>query len=608
LLKRILLPVIFCFLAFGFWFSPEFKEIAAGIAIFLFGMLFLEQGFRAFTGGLLETLLRRTTDRFWQSLSFGIVTTTIMQSSSLVSVISISFLSAGLIGLTSGIGIIFGANLGTTTGAWLIAGFGLKVKISAYAMPMLAFGVVLAFQSGKTLKGVGHILAGLGFLFLGIHFMKQGFESFRDTIDLVSFAMEGVAGLAVFTLIGIGATVIMQSSHATLVLIITALAAGQVTYENALALAIGANVGTTVTAIIGAMSSNHLGKQLAGAHLIFNGLTSIIAIAVMGQLVVTVDWLAGVMGFADTDYTMKLAIFHTTFNAIGIAVMIPLVPRMVTLLQRIFPESTIDRATPRYLNDAAIDFPDTVFRAVQNETLHLYDNALEILAHGVNLHRHDILSDQPLDLAIARGRRVMDFDLDDVYERRVKELYAAIVDFISRAQAAIPGPFANRLFEARQACQLIVQAVKDVKHLRKNVNLYMISQNPHMRAEYNRMRKQLAEVLRTLTRIGATAEDERNILVLDEISLNAERTDIAQTGELDELIRTGAITPAMGTSLLNDRGYLQNAIRNLTEAGRALYGARSDELKEVEELLSLSDEEIAELKDNREHAVGERTS
>ena len=128
-LSRILLPTIFIVLAYGFWLSPDFKAISAGVAIFLFGMLALEEGFRAFTGGTLEKILRRTTNRLWKSLSFGIVATTIMQSSSLVSVITISFLSAGLIGLSEGLGIVFGANLGTTTGAWLVAGFGLKVKL-----------------------------------------------------------------------------------------------------------------------------------------------------------------------------------------------------------------------------------------------------------------------------------------------------------------------------------------------------------------------------------------------------------------------------------------------------------------------------------------------
>jgi len=159
MLRKLFLPAILIALIYGFWISPDFKAISSGVAVFLFGMLFLEQGFQFFTGGVLERILQRTTSSIWKSLSFGVVSTTLMQSSSLVSVITISFLGAGLIDLAAGVGIIFGANLGTTTGAWLIAGFGMKVKISAYAMPMLVIGIVLVFQKSKSLKGIGYILA-----------------------------------------------------------------------------------------------------------------------------------------------------------------------------------------------------------------------------------------------------------------------------------------------------------------------------------------------------------------------------------------------------------------------------------------------------------------
>uniref|UniRef100_UPI00261D078D Na/Pi cotransporter family protein n=1 Tax=uncultured Boseongicola sp. TaxID=1648499 RepID=UPI00261D078D len=262
-MKRLLLPAILLILSFGFWASSDFQEIAAGVAIFLFGMLMLEDGFKLFSGGFLERVLEKATGSVAKSVGFGILTTTIMQSSSLVSVIAISFLSAGLISLVAGVGIIFGANIGTTTGAWLVAGFGLKVNISAYALPMLAISIVLVFQKSKYLRGMGYVLAGLGFLFLGIHHMKEGFEAFKDQFDLTRFAMTGFLGLAVYTLVGASATVVMQSSHATMVLIITALAAGQVSYENALALAIGANIGTTITAIIGSFTANYQGKRLA---------------------------------------------------------------------------------------------------------------------------------------------------------------------------------------------------------------------------------------------------------------------------------------------------------------------------------------------------------
>ena len=145
LMKKILLPTILLVLAYGFWIGRISRPSPPGVAVFLFGMLSLEQGFRPSPEARWNVCCG-TTASTWKSVLFGIVSTTVMQSSSLVSVIAISFLGAGLITLAAGIGIIFGANLGTTTGAWLIAGFGLKVNIAAYAMPMLAFGVILIFS------------------------------------------------------------------------------------------------------------------------------------------------------------------------------------------------------------------------------------------------------------------------------------------------------------------------------------------------------------------------------------------------------------------------------------------------------------------------------
>lgn len=603
MLRRILLPVIFVILAYGFWVSPNVKEIAAGIAIFLFGMLFLEEGFRSFTGGMLERLLKRTTDRLWKAISFGVVATTIMQSSSLVSVITISFLSAGLIWLNSGIGIIFGANLGTTTGAWLVAGFGLKVKISAYAMPMLVFGIILVFQKVKNLKGIGYVLAGLGFLFLGIHYMKEGFEAFRDTIDLAAYAMPGFAGLIVYTLIGMAATVIMQSSHATLVLIITALAAGQITYENALALAIGANVGTTITAIIGSMSSNYQGKRLAAAHLIFNVVTGAIAIALISQLMWMVDVISVGVGIAADDYTLKLAVFHTVFNVIGVAVMVPLVPWLVAFLQRAIPKPLDEMTQPKYLNESACDFPETLLGAVRQETLHLYDNALEILAHGLNLRRSVIFSEQDLEAHVAANRAVIDFDLDRVYTYKVKSLYAAILDFVSKAQTQLPPDYADVLFELRDACHGIAICVKDIKLMRDNVSTYIASDNPDIRDQYNAIRVELASIMRRIHVLGESDEEDRDVLALDAFKVAADEDNAVATGVMDRLIREGRITATMGTSLMNDLGYARDVVWRLAEVGKALFGAHDVASKEAERTIALTEEELEEIRLSTEEAA-----
>lgn len=589
MLRRILLPSIFLVLAWGFWVSPDFKEIAAGVAIFLFGMLSLEEGFKAFTGGVLEKLLRVSTDRLWKSLSFGIVATTVMQSSSLVSVLSISFLSAGLIGLSQGIGIIFGANLGTTTGAWLVAGLGLKVNISAYAMPMLVFGVILLFQSSKALKGIGYVLLGLGFLFLGIHHMKVGFESFKSAIDLAQFAVPGLIGLLLYTFIGTVATVIMQSSHATLVLIITALAALQITYENALALAIGANIGTTITAILGAISANVEGRRLAAAHLLFNVVTGLIAIVFIHQFIWAVDHASIWIGIAENNYTLKLAVFHTLFNLTGVLVMLPFIQPLVSLLQRFLKAQPRKVSMPHFINNAVVAFPDAALKALRQEVQHLFSNAFEVIALALNVAPAQLRKDTDQETLSRPPATVRAIDIDDHYDRRIKSLYNAIIDFIARVQIEPNTKFqGDDLYALRDASRAIVEAVKDIKHLQKNLLRYLDSGNPHIQQEYNAIRQRLALLLKD---IHALAEDPdaEALLALDALRADLFADDALASGNLERLIRGGHITPEMATSLMNDSSYAHDVANNLINMAKVLFAPRESIMKEVQESLALEE-------------------
>ena len=603
MLKKIILPTMLLTLAYGFWVSPDFKEIAAGVAIFLFGMLSLEEGFKTFTGGLLERILKRTTDRLWKSMSFGIVSTTIMQSSSLVSVLTISFLSAGLITLSEGIGIVFGANLGTTTGAWLVAGFGLKVKISAYAMPMLVFGIILILQKSKGMKGVGYVLTGLGFLFLGIHHMKEGFEAFKDGIDLAAYAVPGLKGLFIFTLIGVFATVVMQSSHATLVLIITALAAQQISYENALALAIGANVGTTITAILGAMSSNVEGKRLAGAHLVFNMATGLIAIIFIGQFITAVEYVSSHVGIAENDYTLKLAVFHTLFNLVGIAVMLPFIGRLVIFLEGFLRGKVKKVSEPYYLSDAVLEIPDAAIEALRKETGHLFNNAIKIISSTLNLTPDEIRSDANLIQLIDSKKRMVKTDIDDYYESRIKPLYNAIVAFVSQAQVDADPDQLARLYDLRTASQDIVEAVKDVKHLQKNLVGFAVSDNASIQREYNGIRFQLAILLRKIEQIRSETETEEDedmtSLALDELKVEVERNDILVNGSLDHLIRGNLITSDMATSLMNDSTYARHVANNLIAMARVLFTPYEPEMKEIKDDMALLEDEIDAILDEK---------
>jgi len=605
MLKNIFLPVILSVLAYVFWISPNFKEVSAGVAIFLFGMIALELGFKSFSGGMLEKILKYSTDKLYKSILFGAISTTIMQSSSLVSILTISFLGAGLIGLAQGIGIIFGANIGTTTGAWLVAGFGLRVDIAAYAMPMLVFGVVLIFQKSQTLKGFGYILAGVGFLFLGIHYMKEGFEAFKNTIDLSTLSVSGLKGLFIFTGVGIVATVVMQSSHATLVLIITALAAGQISYENALALAIGANVGTTITAIVGAMSSNIEGKRLAAAHMIFNLVTGLIAIIFIYQIISLVDFIALEIGIAKEDYTLKLAIFHTIFNLIGITMMLPFINGLVRFLERVLPlqesEDEIGYDSVKYLNESVLELPETALGAIIRETKHLYENAFEIIVHGLNLRRRYITSSMELDEVIKKKHSKNYINIENFYHHKIKGIYGDIIDFSTRAQSNMSPELIQELYKIKLANRELVEAVKDTKHLQKNLIKYSQHQNQHIQDAYTSITKGLAELLRYINIISTTDEEDVIVLLLAKAKVHTQKNDIISNGMLDNLIRKHLITNEMATSLMNDSSYTYNISKNLTSMAEVLFIDRQSDIKSLHEdtVISNSDvETILEKKDS----------
>jgi phosphate:Na+ symporter len=276
--------------------------------------------------------------------------TAFLQSSSLVSVMTISFISAGLITLSGGLGLIFGANIGTTATVWLVAVFGLKLNIATLAIPILIFVLIFSFKKENSLNVIGNVLAGLGFFFLGIHYMKEGFEVFKNYIDLTQFAVSGFLGVLIYTSLEIVITTILQSSSATLALILTALTAGKIEYENALALAIRANIGPTITAILGSLSSNIAVKRLAIAHLIFNVSTGVFVLIFIFPLARFVNFLSDFINILSTDYILKLAMFHTIFNVIGVLLMIPFMGNLEQFLGTLFKEKDIDEI--KFLNQA----------------------------------------------------------------------------------------------------------------------------------------------------------------------------------------------------------------------------------------------------------------
>ena len=577
MIKKIFFPVILVLLGWAFFINPTIKEVGAGVAILLFGMIMLEEGFNAFVEGPLQKLLKRMTDKLYKSLGLGFVVTAFLQSSSLISVITISFLSAGLIELYAGIGIIFGANLGTTATAWLVAIFGLKIKVSALAMPMLAFGILFVFQKSKSFKGIGYVLAGLGFFFLGIHFMKQGFDIYQDSINLADFAMPGFWGLIVYTLIGILITLVLQSSSAAMALILTALAVGQITYDNSLALAIGANIGTTITAILGSLNANVAGKRLAGAHLIFNMVTGIIALIFIAQLGQLVNYISFSTGVAANNYTIKLSIFHTIFNLIGVLIMIPFINLLVRFLSRVFVEKEKDEEKieyPVYLNESVLAYPQTALRALMDESKRLFEKAtFEIVSHGLNLHVSDIKGGRKLKEVVEKSKEELEVDIDELYYNKVKIIYSKIIKYATLAQSKFSlSPEAMEAFtRIKLANRNVVETIKGIRGLRKNVSQYMLSDNKYIQKEYDRLRRKVLQVLREIYFTRKDETPEAHLERLERLKEKADKSDVLVDGTLDKLIREQKISSVMATSLANDSDNVADIMKKLIETAELLY-------------------------------------
>ena len=600
--KSFLSPIIILLLLgalFLLGLYPDISTILGGIALFLLGMEYMESGFKAFSGGLLERVLEKSTNNTPKAITAGFLATAIVQSSSLISIIVISFLSAELITLTSAVGVIFGSNIGTTATAWLVSVFGLKIKISVYAMPMIVMGILIPmFLKESSWKGIASIFIGLGIIFLGIGYMKEGFETLKEGINLAQYAMAGYAGIFVYVLVGAVATVVIQSSSATMAIIITALATGQIDYANALALAIGANVGTTVTAVLGALKSNENGKRLAVAHFIFNITTGVIAIAFIYQLTELVDYLAVFVGIGIENYTMKLALFHTIFNIIGVLAVSPFITVLVKYLNTLFVPKGLNKGKAKYLDDAVLALPSTALSTIIMETKHLYENAFDIITHGLNLKKSNLLSSMELDEVIKDLHTHKSIDIDLFYNRWIKDLYGEIIDFTTRAQANMPPEYIEELYKLKLANRDIVEAVKGTKHLQKNMLKYTSGRNEHIKEQYNDIRKGLAELLRNINTIATTEEEDVIILLLSKTKIHMERYDIITNGTLDKLIRKGLITNQMATSLMNDSDYAHSISKNLITMAEVLFIDINSDLKKLHEDISISDKDVDNMLDS----------
>jgi phosphate:Na+ symporter len=224
----------------------------------------------------------------------------------------------------------------------------------------------------------------------------------------------------------------------------------------------------------------------------------------------------------------------------------------------------------------------------------LFDSAFELMAHGINLHRSEILESPDLKKTIDKDREIHEFDIDELYTSKVKVLYSAIIDFISRAQSSMPSVFSEEIFRLRTAAMEIVECVKHIKHLRKNATRYMLSDNEHIRKEYNRLRYQIAMILREIYRLRDEEDYDHALAMLEMDELKAEI--MVTHGELNarvtEVLKDNQITPEMATSLLNDFNYVDSTSNSLLDCSQALLGSHLDLVAEAAQEVILDEDEI----------------
>lgn len=546
------------------------KIILAGVAIFLIGMHFMENGIKLFSGSVLESLLQMFTSNTIKAIGTGFFTTAVVQSSSLISLIVISFLSAELITLAQAIGVIFGSNIGTTSTAWIVATLGLKINIAAYALPLIIFGVIFRFSNSNSYVGLGNILLGIGFIFLGIEYMKDGFEELKNSIDLAKYSMQGYGGVLLFILIGAIATVIIQSSSATMAIIITALASGQIIYINALALAIGSNLGTTVTAVLGSLGSNKNGKRLAVAHLIFNLITAIVATVLIYQLSDLVDYLATYLNISGDNYTMKLALFHTIFNILGVLLVSPFIGVLVKFLEKLFEKE--QEPIAKYLDESVIEVPTSALEALHKEVVNLYEQSLKTIIHALNLSRGDIRKEDDMKKIVERPYTQLHIDIEKEYRETLQRLYEHIIRYASLSQKYMNEEDIERVYTLKLSARRLMEAVQQMKGLQQNIDHFEKSKNPYIKSSYRDIKEKIAFLFKNIEMLKSEETEEiSRVQRIKHLVQIIQELKIIKNGKIDTLLEDEKITPNMATSLTLDSKLAYSISKNIIQVASSLF-------------------------------------
>ena len=307
----------------------DFLRLIGSLGLFLYGMKIMSEGLQKFAGDSLRRILTAMTTNRVTGVLTGVLITALIQSSSATTVMVVSFVNAGLLTLTQSIGVIMGANIGTTVTAWLISALGFKVDIAAFSLPLLAFGIPLLFSGKSSRKSVGEFIFGFSFLFMGLQALKANAPDLGANPEMLAFVQNyadmGFFSIILFLFIGAILTMIVQASAATMAITLIMCANGWIDYQLGVALVLGENIGTTITANLAALTGNTQARRAALAHLAFNIFGVIWVLILFYPFTNAVSWfVTNVMRISDPSgaVSFKLAAFHTAFNISNTFVMI----------------------------------------------------------------------------------------------------------------------------------------------------------------------------------------------------------------------------------------------------------------------------------------------
>jgi phosphate:Na+ symporter len=489
-------------------------RLLAGLGIFLFGMLLIEESVRAMSGRAFRRIIRQYTDGRLRSIGSGSLVTALLQSSSAVSLMVLAFVGAGVMSMQNAIGVIMGSNIGTTFTAWVVAILGFKIKIESFALPFIGIGAIgsIFFRSSSKPSLISRLLIGFGFLFLGLDYMKGSVENFAQNFDLNQFPNYG---LLFYVLVGALITAVMQASAATIAIVLTALHSQLITFDVGIAVVIGANVGTTITVLLGSIGGVPAKKRVAFSHLIFNVVTGIFAFWGIPVLV----WIINIFLDVQSNSLMGLALFHTLFNVFGVIIFLPFVGLFSRILLKIYPDYKpiltvyIDK-TPTEVTDAATD-------ALRKEICHLLQ---ECQLYNLRLLRIDEKLVFDYDTPFEKNLKKK-FTLDDLYDY-IKRLHAEIFTYYSKIHShKLNESEAKELERMIFASRNIMNALKNFKGIRHDMDEFDGSDNAYLNSQYKFFRKRLLELYHHMGRILQSDDKEEQYRSLLTAFVHVEEAD-----------------------------------------------------------------------------------